>query len=320
MESKFEQGEVYYAGGKLLFDDHSQQLLNLGSGVIFVKDLRELPIVANRAVSLDYNAVVHCIRGRIELEVGGTLSSAGSLSSGPKAKVGAGQVLLLPANKLLQPMMVSPDVEVAILLVSDQVLREVLGPQIELWNRAMFLDEVYVIDGALWMNGADTYARTFLQDPGTKSEFKLYRQLVLSFLRTLFLMICEMLMKNDAKAGDIPPQEVSTTGEKVLFGKFMMLLSHEAIKRQPVGYYASHLNITPKYLSAVCKQVSGKSPTRWITESVMEDICQLLRNTDLSVKEISNKMGFPNSSFFGQYFKEEAKMTPLEYRNNSRQI
>ena len=47
----------------------------------------------------------------------------------------------------------------------------------------------------------------------------------------------------------------------------------------------------------------------------MEDIYQQLRNTNLSVKEISNGMGFPNSSFFGQYFREEAGMTPLEYRN-----
>jgi AraC-like DNA-binding protein len=85
-----------------------------------------------------------------------------------------------------------------------------------------------------------------------------------------------------------------------------------------VSYYASHLNITPKYLSTVCKQVSGKSPTRWITESVIDDIYQQLRSTDLSVKEISHKMGFPNSSFFGQYFKEESGMTPLEYRNKSR--
>ncbi len=81
-----------------------------------------------------------------------------------------------------------------------------------------------------------------------------------------------------------------------------------------MGYYASLLNITPKYLSTVCKRVSGKSPIRWIKESVMNEIYQMLRDTDLSVKEISNKLGFPNSSFFGQFFREEAGMTPLSYR------
>lgn len=40
----------------------------------------------------------------------------------------------------------------------------------------------------------------------------------------------------------------------------------------------------------------------------------LLKDTDLSVKEISNRLGFPNSSFFGQYFREQTGVTPVEYR------
>jgi transcriptional regulator GlxA family with amidase domain len=46
----------------------------------------------------------------------------------------------------------------------------------------------------------------------------------------------------------------------------------------------------------------------------MQDCYALLKGTDLSIKEISNRMGFPNSSFFGQYFREQAGMTPMEYR------
>jgi AraC-like DNA-binding protein len=86
------------------------------------------------------------------------------------------------------------------------------------------------------------------------------------------------------------------------------------LKRQQVSYYADKLNISPKYLSTVCKKVSGKNPMRWITEYVMQDCYALLKSTDLSIKEISNRLGFPNSSFFGQYFREQAGMTPMEYR------
>lgn len=310
---------VYYADGKTLAKNGSQGLIQLGNEVVFVNNLRQLPLVANQAVRIGYNAVVNCIRGRIELEIGGTLPTEESISPKQKVKASSGQVILLPANKLLQPMMVSTDVEVGILLVSDKVLREVLGPQFTLWNRAMFLDEIYVIDGGLWINGADNYARTFFQSIDSEEQFRLYRELVLSFLRTMFLMICEMLMKKDSKTDAAPPQEASTIGEKSIFDRFMLLLGKEPSKRKQVSYYASQLNVTPKYLSKVCKQVSGKSPTRWITESVMDDIYLMLRNTDLSVKELSYKMGFPNSSFFGQYFKEEAGMTPLEYRNKVRQ-
>ena len=81
-----------------------------------------------------------------------------------------------------------------------------------------------------------------------------------------------------------------------------------------MSFYANSLNITSKYLSSVCKRVSGKSPIRWIIDSVMQDCYRLLSETDLSVKEISNQLGFPNSSFFGQYFREQAGVTPMEYR------
>jgi AraC-like DNA-binding protein len=34
----------------------------------------------------------------------------------------------------------------------------------------------------------------------------------------------------------------------------------------------------------------------------------------MTMQEIANDLNFPNASFFGQYFKEHAGMTPLEYR------
>jgi AraC-like DNA-binding protein len=46
----------------------------------------------------------------------------------------------------------------------------------------------------------------------------------------------------------------------------------------------------------------------------------MLRESDMTVKEISNRLGFPNSSFFGQYFREEAGVTPVEYRRNHKRI
>ncbi len=321
MNTGYAQSDVYQTNEHTLVRNSREGMLKLDDEVIFIKNLHEIPVMANQAVRIGYNAVVHCLRGRIEMEIGGALSTEGALAQRQKIKAQAGELLLLPANKLMQPMMVSTDVEVAILLVSDKVLREVLGPQINLWNRAMFLDEIYVIDGGLWSKGADSYARTFFQDINGDKKFKLFRELVLSFLRTLFLMICEMLMRQNVSAeSSAPHPTASTSGEKSIFDRFMLLLSQEQKKRQRVSYYASKLNITPKYLSTVCREVSGKSPIRWITESVMEDIYQLLHNTDMSIKEISNKLGFPNSSFFGQYFKEEAGITPLEYRNKSRQL
>ena len=99
------------------------------------------------------------------------------------------------------------------------------------------------------------------------------------------------------------------------FQRFLNLLSNTAVKHRPVEAYASELCISPKYLSAQCRKYSGKSASEWITEHVLEDIRYYLKQTDFSIKQICDRLGFPNSSFFGKYVKEHFGMTPIEFRN-----
>ncbi len=124
-------------------------------------------------------------------------------------------------------------------------------------------------------------------------------------------MICEGFVEHEDA---MHPADTATMRGKDIFGKFLTLIASEQYKRRQVSYYADKLCLTPKYLSIVCQRVSGKSPMMWITESVMEDCYVMLRDTNKTVKEISDGLGFPNSSFFGQFFRRQAGMTPLEYR------
>ena len=47
---------------------------------------------------------------------------------------------------------------------------------------------------------------------------------------------------------------------------------------------------------------------------VMEDIRYYLKQTDLSIKQICDQLGFPNTSFFGKYVKEHFGCTPTQLR------
>lgn len=246
----------------------------------------------------NFNTIVHCKRGRILVEVGGN----------NEVKVKPGQLLLIPEGKLVQPMMVSTDVEASAVLISDRMLKSILSNQINIWNKAMYMKEIYVVDKADWIDGLGEYTRCIFKEDMLPL---LYHEITSAFLRMLLLMICEELMKHDTMSLNDDP---STIHDKEIFNQFLQLLAKQSQKRQRVSYYANGLNITSKYLSSVCKRVSGKSPIRWIIDSVMQDCYRLLSETDLTVKEISNRLGFPNSSFFGQYFREQAGVTPMEYR------
>lgn len=74
--------------------------------------------------------------------------------------------------------------------------------------------------------------------------------------------------------------------------------------------------LTPKHLSEVVKQVSGRTAGQWITTLVMIEIKSLLSNTSLSIKEITDEMNFPNQSFLGKYFKNIEGISPSDFRRN----
>jgi len=282
--------------------DEPHIIRTLDDEIIYVENLREIKNLAKTRAT--YNTIVFCKVGCILIEVGGQ----------QQVKIHPGQLMLIPLGKLVQPMFVSTDIDASILMVSDRVLNTALGSQINIWNRAMYMKELYVINESGWLSGIENYAHSIIKE---KNQPHLFREVLLSFFRTMLLMICETLLENKEMEKS---EDNSTARDKDIFNKFLQLLSEDERKHRKVSYFAEKINITPKYLSSVCKRVSGKSPIRWITEYVMEECYRMLTQTDYSVKEISNIMGFPNPSFFGQYFKEEAHVTPKEYRKEHKRI
>ena len=86
------------------------------------------------------------------------------------------------------------------------------------------------------------------------------------------------------------------------------------MKHRTVEAYASELCISSKYLTAICKKQSGKTANDWIREQVLEDIRYYLLQSDLSIKQICDRLGFPNPSFFCKFVKDHFGMTPLQFR------
>lgn len=96
--------------------------------------------------------------------------------------------------------------------------------------------------------------------------------------------------------------------------QFMRLVEQSDGRIRKVEEYANMLNVTPKYLSTVMKEVMNRKPSVFIKLFTMRAIEHRLRYTDMTMQEIANDLKFPNASFFGKYFKEQMGMTPMEYR------
>ena len=88
-------------------------------------------------------------------------------------------------------------------------------------------------------------------------------------------------------------------------------------KNRDVKFYADKLNISPKYLSNICKRVSGKSASIIINQYVIKSIKHSLIYTNKSIKEIALELNFENISFFGKYTKRVLGLSPKIYRLNN---
>ena len=106
------------------------------------------------------------------------------------------------------------------------------------------------------------------------------------------------------------------TRADALFARFIKLLEANFRSERRVGWYASQLSISPKYLSEVVKQVSKRTPNDWIDHYVVLELRVLLKNSTKNIKEITEELNFPNQSFLGKYFKEHVGMSPSEYRRS----
>lgn len=94
-----------------------------------------------------------------------------------------------------------------------------------------------------------------------------------------------------------------------LIQKFVLMLTESSQQGKPylnVNGYAERLNITPKYFSLLCKRILGKSAGEVINEDIMSTANMLLRDNSLSIKQISDRLGFVNQSHFGTFYRRHS--------------
>ena len=106
----------------------------------------------------------------------------------------------------------------------------------------------------------------------------------------------------------------STARINQLLERFIALVTEYHNTERGVAFYADKLCLSPKYLSKLIKQASGRSAPAWIDSFVILEAKNLLKYSDKSVKQIVYDLHFPNQSVFYKFFKTHTGMTPSQYR------
>jgi AraC family transcriptional activator of pobA len=83
-----------------------------------------------------------------------------------------------------------------------------------------------------------------------------------------------------------------------------------------VAVVAEELNISPHYLTATLRSITGKNAQQHIHEKLIAKAKELLSTTELSVSEIAYTLGFEHLQSFSKLFKSKTKMTPVEFKQS----
>ena len=104
--------------------------------------------------------------------------------------------------------------------------------------------------------------------------------------------------------------------QKEIFTAFLLAVGEHYTLERNIKYYADILCITPKYLSQIIYQVSGRFAGDYIREYVIREAKALIRTKKYSMFDISVMLNFSTQSSFTRFFKNATGMSPLEFQNS----
>lgn len=81
-----------------------------------------------------------------------------------------------------------------------------------------------------------------------------------------------------------------------------------------VQLLADALQLSPRYLSDLLRNVSGQNTQQFIHDKLIEKAKEYIANGNFSVSEIAYKLGFEHPQSFSKLFKKKTSITPLAFK------
>ena len=232
----------------------------------------------------DHGVIILCMAGKIRFEYDGT-----------EIQLQKDDMFLYMVNSVVSNFMISPDFNCR-----------------QIWfTRSGFLNvNIYTVISLADMTQLKLHPVTHFNDDDV------------ALFDTYFKLLCRKmsdsssLLRHTDLSSDMDHSADQTPNfhKKRIIDQFMSLLEQSDGRIRRVDVFASQLNITPRYLSAILKEVMNRRPSVYIQHFTLKAIEHRLRFTEMTMQEIAYDLRFPNASFFGKYFKEHTGMTPMEYR------
>lgn len=123
----------------------------------------------------------------------------------------------------------------------------------------------------------------------------------------LFLLLSEIHRSSQ------PPQ-ATIKKQAIVFKQFITLLEKNYNQKWTAADYAQALNISPRHLNRIIHSMTHQSLSKIIQDRLILEAKRLLNFTNLSIKQISEVLGFEDAAYFARCFRRETGLAPSEFR------
>ncbi len=280
--------------------------ISLGIGDdFFISRLQERPqyTYLQYPFRVDCYLAAYCVEGSVDCSVNLTDYH---LTTGTLLLITPGNII-----RITQPDELDQNLRVTLICVSASYISNIgINPSKVLVEAVEVLRDpcIHLSDDEAEM--LHKYVNLALDITKTNSQF--VKESIGGLVSSVFYQFAGFLA--NSKRREDMEKPVRTTRQRQMLEQFMKLAINDHAREHLVGYYADKMCVTPKYLSKIVKETSGRSVPDWLSELLILDAKNMLRHTDMTIKEISARLNFPSQSFFFRFFKNHTGKTPTQYR------
>ena len=101
---------------------------------------------------------------------------------------------------------------------------------------------------------------------------------------------------------------------RMLAQRFVTRVEERFLRGDSVADYAASFGVTPRHLNHCVRVATGATTSDVIHRRVHLEARRLLLNTDLSVVDIAQRLGFSDASYFNRFFTRHSGTTPRAFR------
>lgn len=245
---------------------------------------------------MDYVAHVLVRRGSVDFRY-----------HGEPMRMGQGDSMIVRVQRLLTDVRASADADVTVIYITSSFI-EVSTPRNNYGIRGSLM---LIINPVMRLSEAER--RRLERDFGeialrVGEEHPFKTDVVSCACQAMFLDYFQF-HKRLYPGDDVPFQSA-----QLLMDFLRMLFRGDYRQNREVGYYADALCVTPKYLSEVCKRVTGYGANYWINRFTIIELQRLLRNRSVTFTQIADDFNFSSLAYFSRFVQNHLGTTPTAYR------